>query len=72
MEGLDPKILARLKEKIQKELAQRERETVEYWLNELLKVYQKNHQTLAEFKAEIRQYIDRMKNRLEVLKTRGY
>ncbi len=72
MEGLDPKILARLKEKIQKELVQRERETVEYWLNELLKVYQKNHQTLAEFKAEIRQYIDRMKNRLEVLKTRGY
>ena len=72
MEGLDPKILARLKEKIQKELVQRERETVEYWLNELLKVYQKNHQSLAEFKAEIRQYIDRMKNRLEVLKTRGY
>ena len=72
MEGLDPKILARLKEKIQKELVQRERETVEYWLNELLKVYQKKHQTLAEFKAEIRQYIDRMKNRLEVLKTGGY
>jgi len=72
MEGLDPKILARLKEKIQKELGQRERETVEYWLNELLKVYQKNHQSSAEFKAEIRQYIDRMKNRLEVLKTRGY
>jgi len=72
MEGLDPKLLARLKEKVQRELVQKEKETIEYWMNELLKVYQKNHQTLAEFKAEIRSYIDKMKNRLEVLKTRGY
>ena len=72
MEGLDPKLLAKLKEKVQRELVQKEKETIEYWMNELLKVYQKNHQTLAEFKAEIRSYIDKMKNRLEVLKTRGY
>ncbi|WP_028840581.1 hypothetical protein [Thermodesulfobacterium hveragerdense] len=72
MEGLDPKILNKLKQKVQKELALKEIETVEYWLNELLRVYQKNHQSLADFKAEIRQFIDRMKNRLEVLKTKGY
>ncbi len=72
MEGLDPKLLARLKERVQKELVQKEKETIEYWMNELLKVYQRNHQTLAEFKAEIRTFIDKMKNRLEVLKTRGY
>ncbi|AIH03525.1 MAG: Uncharacterized protein XD42_0757 [Thermodesulfobacterium sp. 37_54] len=72
MEGLDPKILNKLKQKVQKELALKEIETIEYWLNELLKVYQKNHQSLAEFKAEIRQFIDRMKNRLEILKTKGY
>ncbi len=72
MDGLDPKILAKLKEKVQRELAQRERETIEYWLNELLKVYQKNHQSLSEFKADIRQFIDKMRNRLEILKTKGY
>ncbi len=72
MNGLDPRILAKLKEKVQKELAQRERETIEYWLEELLKVYQKNHQTLPEFKADIRKFIDKMKNRLEILKTKGY
>ncbi|MBZ4681012.1 hypothetical protein [Thermodesulfobacterium sp.] len=72
MESLDPKILNKLKQKVQKELALKEIETIEYWLNELLKVYQKNHQSLAEFKAEIRQFIDRMKNRLEILKTKGY
>ncbi|MCS7278452.1 MAG: hypothetical protein NZ530_00135 [Thermodesulfobacteriaceae bacterium] len=71
MEKLDPKLLAKLKEKFQKELIQKERETLEYWLEELIKIYQKNHPTLAEFKAEIRQFIDRMKNRLEIIKTRG-
>lgn len=72
MEGLDPKVLNKIKQKVQEEIAKREREAVEYWLTELLKVYQKNHQTLAEFKADIRQFIDRMKNRLEVLKTKKY
>ncbi len=71
MEKLDPKLLAKLKEKFQKELIQKERETLEYWLEELIKIYQKNHPTLAEFKADIRQFIDRMKNRLEIIKTRG-
>jgi len=72
MEGLDPKILNKIKQKVQEEIVKRERETVEYWLGELIKVYQKNHQTLAEFKADIRQFIDRMKTRLEVLKTKKY
>ncbi|AEH23635.1 hypothetical protein TOPB45_1557 [Thermodesulfobacterium geofontis OPF15] len=72
LEGIDPKILNKLKEKVQKELIQKEKETLEYWMNELIKVYQKNHQTLAEFKADIRKYIDRMKNRLEVIKTKGF
>lgn len=72
MEGLDPKVLNKIKQKVQEEIAKREKEAVEYWLTELIKVYQKNHQTLAEFKADIRQFIDRMKNRLEVLKTKKY
>ena len=43
MQGLDPKLLAKLKEKIHRELINREKEVTEYWLNELIKVYQKNH-----------------------------
>lgn len=72
MEGLDPKLLQKLKEKVQKELAQREKECVEFWLGEILKVYQKNHRTLEELKSDLRLYIDKMKNRLETLKTKGY
>jgi molybdopterin converting factor small subunit len=71
MEGLDPKLLARLKERVKKELVQKEKETIEYWLEELQRVYQKNHQTLAELKSDLRKFMDRMRNRLEVIKTKG-
>lgn len=72
MEGLDPKILQKLKEKVQKELAQRERECIEFWLSEIAKIYQKNHKTLEELKSDLRIFMDKMKNRLEILKTKGY
>lgn len=72
MEGIDPKVLQKLKAKVQKELRDRERECVEYWLEELLKIYQKKHATLEELKSELRLYIDKMRNRLDILKTKGY
>ncbi|MCS7149584.1 MAG: hypothetical protein N2Z40_00495 [Caldimicrobium sp.] len=72
MEGIDPKVLQKLKEKVQRELSQRERETLEYWLTEIQRVYQKQHRTLEELKSDLRTYIDKMKNRLEILKTKGY
>jgi len=72
MEGLDPKLLQKLKEKVQKEISQRERECVEFWLEELTRVYQKKHKTLEELRSELRLLMDKMKNRLEILKTKGY
>jgi hypothetical protein len=72
MEGIDPKILQKLKEKVQKELLNKERECIEYWLLEITKIYQKNHKTLEELKSDLRFFMDKMKNRLEILKTRGY
>jgi len=72
MEGIDPKLLAKLKEEVQKKLAQRERECVEFWLAELQRVYQKQHRTLEDLKAELRLLIDKMRKRLDVIKTKGY
>ncbi|MCS7199947.1 MAG: hypothetical protein N2327_02530 [Caldimicrobium sp.] len=72
MEGFDPKLLQKIREKVQRELAQRERETIEFWYAELQKLYQKQHKTLEELKSDLRLYLDKMKNRLEVLKTKGY
>ncbi|AEH44667.1 hypothetical protein Thein_0789 [Thermodesulfatator indicus DSM 15286] len=68
---MDRKLLDQLKKKVQAELVKKERETLEYWLQELQKIYAKKHQTLPEFKADVRQFMERMKNRLEVLKTKG-
>lgn len=72
MEGLDPKVINRLKERIQKELVQREKETLEFWLTEIQKIYQKKHTSLEELKSELKIYIEKMKNRLEIIKTKGY
>jgi uncharacterized coiled-coil protein SlyX len=51
---------------------QRERECVEFWLSELQKIYQKQHRTLEDLRADLRILLDKMKNRLEVIKTKGY
>jgi len=72
MEGLDPKLLQKLREKVQKELANKERECLEFWLSELMRIYQKKHQTLEELRADLRLLMDKMRNRLEILKTKGY
>ncbi|PMP61645.1 MAG: hypothetical protein C0197_05370, partial [Caldimicrobium thiodismutans] len=68
----DPKILQKLKEKVQKELVNKEKECIEFWLSEITKIYQKNHKTLEELKSDLRFFMDKMKNRLEILKTKGY
>ncbi len=71
MKELDPKLLEKIKKRIERELVLKEKETIEYWMTELEMVYKKNHQTLAEFKSDIRAFIDRMRNRIEVIKTKG-
>lgn len=68
---MDPRLVETLKRKVQKELVNREREVLEYWLLELEKVYARKHQSLAELKSELRLLMDRMKRRLEVIQTKG-
>ncbi len=71
MTQLDRRLLEQLKKQVQAELAKKEIECVEYWLQEVHKIYVRKHQTLPEIKAELQQLIERMKNRLQVLRTRG-
>jgi hypothetical protein len=72
MEGIDHIILQIFKENVLYELLNKERECIEYWLSEITKIYQKNHKTLEELKSDLRFFMDKMKNRLEILKTKGY
>ncbi len=71
MTQLDRRLVEQLKRQVQAELAKKEIECLEYWLQEIQKVYARKHQTLPEFKAELRQLMERMKNRLQVVRTRG-
>ncbi|WP_022853850.1 hypothetical protein [Thermodesulfatator atlanticus] len=68
---MDRKLLEQLKKKVQEELVKKEIESLEYWLLELQKVYAKKHQSLPEFKADIKNFMERMKNRIQTLKTKG-
>jgi len=68
---MDPRLVETLKKKVQKELVNREREVLEYWLLELEKIYARKHQSLAELKSGLRLLMDRMKRRLEVIQTKG-
>ncbi len=69
--NIDRKLLEQIKKKVQEELVKKEIESLEYWLGELQKVYNRGHQTLPELKSDLRQFIDRMKNRIQTLKTKG-
>ncbi len=72
MAQLDRRLVEQLKRQVQAELAKKEAECVEYWLQELQKVYARKHQTLSELKAELKQLMEKMKNRIQVVKTRGF
>ncbi len=69
--NIDRKLLEQIKKKVQEELVKKEIESLEYWLGELQKVYARGHQTLPELKSDLRQFMDRMKNRIQTLKTKG-
>ncbi len=71
MSQIDRKLLEQLKHKVQQELVKREIESLEYWLAELEKVYQRGHQSLPELKSDLRRFMDRLKNRINTLRTRG-
>lgn len=66
--GLDRAVMAEMQRKIQKEMAERERRTLEYWRAELEKVYKKKHENMASFQLEIKSLLDRMDNRMKILR----
>lgn len=65
--GLDRGVMAEMQRKIQKEMAERERRTLEYWRSELEKVYKKKHENMASLQLEIKSLLDRMDNRMKIL-----
>ncbi len=60
-----------MKKKIEGDLVQKEIEAILYWKGEIEKIMSKRPESLATFQIEIQNLIQRMKNRLRMLKSGG-
>lgn len=58
-----------MKKKVDEEMAKKEIETVLYWKGEMEKILTKRPESLATFQIEIQNFLQRMQNRLRVLKS---
>ncbi len=64
----DPSLVKKLKAKMEQELGKRELESIQYWLEEIEKLY-KRHQDVAGIQNALKELTQRMKNRIKVLKS---
>ncbi len=58
-----------MKKKVEEELAKKEMETVVYWKGEIEKTLAKRPDSLGTFQMEIKNLIQRMQNRIKVVKS---
>ncbi|MDI6755353.1 MAG: hypothetical protein QME78_13280 [Thermodesulfobacteriota bacterium] len=57
-----------MKKKMEEEMNKKEMETVLYWKGEMEKIMAKRPESLATFQLEIQNFLQRMQNRIRVLK----
>jgi uncharacterized protein YerC len=67
MQQIDPALLKKIKAKVEEELNKRELETIQYWLEELNKVYAR-HKDITTLQNALKELAQRMQNRIKVLK----
>jgi len=58
-----------MKKKVDEELAKKEIEAVLYWKGEIEKILAKRPESLATFQIEVQNFLQRMQNRVRVLKS---
>ncbi|KPJ68359.1 MAG: hypothetical protein AMJ45_02560 [Syntrophobacter sp. DG_60] len=64
----DPSLVKKLKAKMEQELGKKELESIQYWLEEIEKLY-KRHQDMIGLQNALKELTQRMKNRIKVLKS---
>jgi hypothetical protein len=68
--GLDETAWAKeMKKKVDEEMAKKEIETVLYWKGEMEKILARRPESLATLQIEIQSFLQRMQNRVRVLKS---
>lgn len=65
---MDKAFVEQMKRKVENELREREIQATEYWLSELIKVYEKRHQQMADLQVDMQTLVAKMRTRLKTLK----
>lgn len=60
--------VAKMKKKVEEEMTKKEIEMISYWKGEIEKILTKKHEGLGSLQIEIQQFLQRMQNRIRVLK----
>ncbi|MEW5947853.1 MAG: hypothetical protein AB1711_00370 [Thermodesulfobacteriota bacterium] len=68
MQTMDKVFVEQMKRKVENELREREIQAIEYWLSELIKIYEKRHQQMADLQVDIQNLVAKMRTRLKTLK----
>jgi hypothetical protein len=67
-EAPDHEWLKRMKTKVEEEVSRKEMEAIEYWKGEVEKIVVKRQTSLAAVQFELQNLVQRMQNRVKVLK----
>jgi hypothetical protein len=60
--------LNKMKKKVEEEMTKKEIEMISYWKGEIEKILAKRHEGLGSLQLEMQQFLQRMQNRVRVLK----
>jgi hypothetical protein len=72
-EGMNPEAedtawLKKMRKKIEEEMANKEIEVILYWKREMEKILARRHESLGTLQIETQNFIQRMQNRIRILK----
>jgi predicted RNA-binding protein (virulence factor B family) len=60
--------LSKMKKKVEEEMTKKEIEMISYWKGEIGKILAKKHEGLGSLQIEMQQFLQRMQNRIGVLR----
>ena len=60
--------LNKMRKKVEEEMTKKEIEMISYWKGEMEKILMKKHEGLGTLQLEMQQFLQRMQNRVKVLK----
>lgn len=60
--------LNKIKKKVEEEMTRKEVEVISYWKGEIEKILAKKHEGLGALQLEMQQFLQRMQNRIKVLR----